>query len=98
MLQVTDAAAAVFRRVLEPEPQNTIRIQSTLTPDGDVAIAFRAVDGPQAGDAPTEAPDVDVFVAPELAEALEHVILDARETPEGAEMFIRDQEGEPAGG
>lgn len=77
-----------------PAPQTTakaIRIQASDTKDGQQAITFQPVEGPQAGDAATEASDLDVFVAPELADPLESAVLDARETPQGAQMFLRDQ-------
>ncbi|MBI4258933.1 MAG: hypothetical protein HY658_00045 [Actinobacteria bacterium] len=98
MLQVTDAAAAVFRQVLSPERNSTtaIRIHSTMTPEGQPAIAFQPTQGPLPGDAPTAASDLDVYVAEELAQPLSDAILDARETPEGTEMFLRSQEEEGA--
>jgi Fe-S cluster assembly iron-binding protein IscA len=77
-----------------PVPGTTaraIRIQPGATQDGQQAITFQAVEGPQAGDATTEASDLEVFVAPELADPLESAVLDARETPQGAQMFLRDQ-------
>ena len=99
MLQVTDAAVSVFKKALLPEGASqapeaaarAIRVQAGATPDGQQAITFTAVDGPQAGDAASEASDLDVFVAPELAAPLESAVLDARETPQGAQVFLRDQ-------
>jgi Fe-S cluster assembly iron-binding protein IscA len=99
MLQVTDAAVSVFKKALLPESASqapeaaarAIRVQTGATQDGQQAITFTAVDGPQAGDAASEASDLDVFVAPELAEPLESAVLDARETPQGAQVFLRDQ-------
>jgi hypothetical protein len=40
---------------------------------------------------PTEATDLDVFVAPEVAPALDSAILDARSTLEGPEIILREQ-------
>jgi Fe-S cluster assembly iron-binding protein IscA len=99
MLQVTDAAVSVFKRALlhegeSPAPETTVRavrIQPGATQDGQQAITFQAVEGPEAGDAASEASDLDVFVAPELAAPLESAVLDARETPQGAQVFLRDQ-------
>jgi hypothetical protein len=99
MLQVTDAAVSVFKKAVlhegeSPAPETTaraIRIQAGATQDGQQAITFQAVEGPEAGDAAGEASDLDVFVAPELAAPLESAVLDVRETPQGAQVFLRDQ-------
>jgi hypothetical protein len=47
--------------------------------------------GPEPGDEPTEATDLDVFVAPELAGQLGSAILDVKPTPRGPEMILREQ-------
>jgi Fe-S cluster assembly iron-binding protein IscA len=99
MLQVTDAAVSVIKKALLPEGASpapeaaarAIRIQAGATQDGQQAITFKPVDEPEAGDAAGEASDLDVFVAPELAAPLESAVLDAHETPQGAQVFLRDQ-------
>lgn len=99
MLQVTDAAVSIFKEALqqlggspaEQTPPTAIRLEAGFAQDGQQAIRIKAVAGPQAGDAPTEASDLEVFVAPELATPLEFAVLDARETPQGAQVFLRDQ-------
>jgi hypothetical protein len=47
--------------------------------------------GPEPGDAPAEATDLDVFVAAELADPLDSAILDVQPTPEGPEIILREQ-------
>jgi Fe-S cluster assembly iron-binding protein IscA len=93
MLQVTEAAASVLREVVEPPevPGTAVRIQPIQTPAGKPAISFQPVTGPQQGDAEGEAQGLDVFVAPELSESLDEAVLDAQQTPEGTELFLRPQ-------
>ena len=93
MLQVTEAAASVLREAVEPQEVRgtAVRIQPSQTPAGEPAISFQPVGGPQQGDAEGEAPGLDVFVAPELSDTLDEAVLDARQTQEGNELFLRDQ-------
>jgi Fe-S cluster assembly iron-binding protein IscA len=93
VLQVTEAAVSVLRQVIErPEvPQTAIRIQPVQTPAGEAAISFQPVTSPNEGDVEGKAPGLDVFVAPELSDPLDEAVLDARETQEGTELFVRSQ-------
>jgi hypothetical protein len=99
MLQVTDAAVSVLRSEVlhegEPaqqdEPATAVRLRPAVTNDGRQTITLQPVMGPEPGDAPTEAADLDVFVAPELAGPLDSGILDAEATPEGPELILREQ-------
>ena len=47
--------------------------------------------GPEPGDATTEATNLDVFVAPELAGPLDSAVLDVEPTPEGPEIILRER-------
>lgn len=99
MLQVTDAAVSVLKsKVLregEPmkhrEPATAVRIRPAVPDDGRQALTVEPVMGPEPGDAPTEAPNLDVFVAPELAGRLDSAILDVEPTREGPEIILREQ-------
>lgn len=99
MLQVTDAAVTVLKSevlhegdpMLQPDPATAIRIRSTVANDGRQTITLQPVTGPEPGDAPTEATDLDVFVAPELAAPLHAAVLDVEATPEGPEIILREQ-------
>jgi hypothetical protein len=98
MLQVTDAAVSVLKSAIlqegEPqlgEPATAIRIRPVADNDGRQTLTLQPVAGPEPGDAPAESPDLDVFVAPELAGPLDSSILDAQVTPEGPEILLRDQ-------
>lgn len=95
MLQVTESAEALFRQFLQREDVagNAIRIQLAPGPEGQAAVAFQAVDQPDTNDAPVESPGVDIYVAPELTEPLGTARLDARETDQGAELFLTEQAG-----
>ena len=99
MLQVTDAAVSVLKsevlREGEPmqqrDPARAVRIRPAVTDDGRQTITLQPVTGPEPGDAPTEATDLDVFVAPELAGPLDSAVLDVEATPEGPEIILREQ-------
>ena len=98
MLQVTDAAVSVLRSEVlhEDEPQQgvpatAIRIRSVPVEDGRQAVTLQPVTGPEPGDAPAEAANLDVFVAPELAGPLESSVLDVQVTPQGPEILLREQ-------
>lgn len=95
MLQVTDSAEALFRRVLEREDVtgNAIRIQPAPGPEGEPTVTFQVVDEPDTNDIPAESPGVDIYVAPELTEPLGGATLDARETDRGSELFLTEQAG-----
>ncbi|HSJ50782.1 MAG TPA: hypothetical protein VLA90_05780 [Actinomycetota bacterium] len=99
MLQVTQSAAFAFRTILQREdvPGSAIRLAPAMEREGEVGIRLQAVDRPAPEDAETDAEGVDVVVAPELAEALQDSILDARQSDQGmTEFFLRSQ-GETPG-
>jgi hypothetical protein len=99
MLQVTDAAVSVLKgEVLhegdpaaQGESATAVRLRPAVTDDGRQTITLQPVMGPEPGDAPTEAANLDVFVAPELAGPLDSGILDAEATPEGPELILQEQ-------
>jgi hypothetical protein len=99
MLQVTEAAVSVLRSEVlhEGDPQmqsasaSAVRIRSSVTDDGRQTITLQPVAGPEPGDASTEAENLDVFVAPELAGPLDAGVLDVEATPEGPELVLREQ-------
>ena len=99
MLQITDAAVSVLKSEVlrEGDPQmgrtstTAVRIRPSVTGDGRQTIALQPVAGPEPGDVSTEAENLDVFVAPELAGPLDSGILDAQATPEGPELILREQ-------
>jgi hypothetical protein len=99
MLQVTEAAVSVLRSEVlhEGDPQmqsasaSAVRIRSSVTDDGRQTITLQPVAGPESGDASTEAENLDVVVAPELAGPLDAGVLDVEATPEGPELVLREQ-------
>ena len=98
MLQVTDAAVSVLRSEVlhegesahQGESATAVRLLPAVTDEGRQTITLQPVTGPEPGDAPTEAANLDVFVAPELAGPLDSGILDAEATPEGPELILRE--------
>jgi len=99
MLQVTDAAVSVLKSAIlhegepsqQPDPAIAVRIRPAAMDDGRQTLTLQPVMGPEPGDEPTEATDLDVFVAPELAGQLGSAILDVEPTPGGPEMVLREQ-------
>ena len=99
MLQVTNAAASVLSEMLQEhqpqgEPATVIRIRPVANEDGRQSITLQPVPRAEPGDVPTEAENLDVFVAPELAGALEAGVLDVETTPQGPELILREQSGQ----
>jgi Fe-S cluster assembly iron-binding protein IscA len=94
MLQVTESAVSAFRRILDRDDVegDAIRIAPTMQGDGQVGITLQAVDQPAPEDAPTAAEGLTIVVAPELAPSLDDAVLDADNTEDGAEFFLRAQE------
>jgi len=102
MLRVTDAAVTVLKSSVlgigEPlqqaDPAPAVRIEPASAGNGRQALTVQPAMGPQPGDAPTEATDLDVFVAPELAEPLDSAILDVQATPDGPQMILLQRSNE----
>jgi hypothetical protein len=101
MLQVTDAAVSLLKSAVlhegepsqQPDPATAVRIRPAVMDDGRQTLTLQPVMGPEAGDEPTEARDLDVFVAPELAGQLGSAILDVEPTPTGPDIVLREQSG-----
>ena len=102
MLRVTDAAVTVLKSSVlgggEPlqrgDSAPAVRIEPASAGDGRQALTVQPVMGPEPGDVPTEATDLDVFVAPEVAEPLDSAILDVQTTPEGPQMILLQRSNE----
>ena len=87
MLQMTSQAAATLNRAREKEglPENFgVRIFAAPDPSANSQQAsvygFGFVDGPKAGDAVGQTDGTPYFVAPEVADSLEDVVLDVADT------------------
>jgi Fe-S cluster assembly iron-binding protein IscA len=91
MLQLTETAAKVFRKILDQPgvEADVVRIVPEEQTDGQMAISVEVVDRPAPTDQPVEAEGVTVVLAPELAPKLDDAVLDAKETEEGADLFLR---------
>jgi len=92
MLEVTDATVSYLKALLAPgvNPATAIRIEPGHNSDGDALITFRPVKAPHAGDAEASATDLDVFVAPEVAETLASSVLDIAPDA-GGRLVLRAQ-------
>lgn len=96
MLQVTDAAVSVLNTIVQREETSggAIRLASVTGPTGESEIAIQKVEGPREGDAPTQAPGLDVFLAEDLVQPLDASVLDAEETEQGTKLLLRPQSAE----
>ena len=98
MLKVTEKARSVFQKLVDGDGgTDVIRLVPDLQPDGQQGIGIEAIDQPGPTDRATEpegpgdADAVIIVIAAELASALDDAVLDARETDEGADLFVRPQ-------
>lgn len=87
MLQVTSQAAQTINRAREKEglPENFgVRIFAAPDPSANSNQAsvygFGFVEGPQAGDAVGQTDGTPYYVAPEVADSLDDVVLDVADT------------------
>jgi Fe-S cluster assembly iron-binding protein IscA len=96
MLQVTDAAASVFKEILQRGHTSggAIRLAPVIGPTGESEVGIQTVEGPREGDTTTEAEGVDVFVAEDLVQPLDAAVLDAEETEGRAHLVLRAQPAE----
>lgn len=79
MLQCTETAATSLRELGRSQgvPDDYgVRVFASETPDGDPALGIGFADRPRDGDQVAEQYGTRVFVAPEVAEELDHVELD----------------------
>ena len=90
MLQCTKAAASTIRQLRErqgiPETYG-LRVFPARTPSGEVSLALDFAEAPDDGDQVNERHGQKLFVAPEVAEELSDLALDAVADPtsDGAE-------------
>jgi iron-sulfur cluster assembly protein len=91
MLTLTDQAVDAIRG-LTTRPglseQTGLRIAPGEADTGGLALALSLSDGPQAGDQVIEEADVQVFVQPEAAAALDDKSLDAQVGEDGEVSFL----------
>src|SRR5262245_28113770 len=94
MLQVTDKAVSVFKQVLEQGDADAdgIRLVQNQQPDGRVTVGIEMIDKPAPSDEAAQARGLTIVVAKDLAPDLENAVLDAQETPTGADLFVRPQQ------
>ena len=94
MLQVTDAAVTVFKKVLEQGDHegDGIRLVPNPQPDGRMSVGVEMIREPAPSDEPTQASGITIVVASDLAPDLDDAVLDAQETPTGADLIVRPQQ------
>lgn len=98
MLKVTKKARSVFQKLVDRDGgTDVIRLVPDVQSDGQQGIGIEAIDQPGPTDqatqpeGPEDANAVIIVIAAELAPSLDDAVLDARETDEGADLFIRPQ-------
>jgi Fe-S cluster assembly iron-binding protein IscA len=94
MLQVTDRAVSVFKKVLEKGDHegDGIRLVENQQADGRVTVGVQMISEPAASDEAAQARGLTIVVAKELAPDLDNAVLDAEETPSGTDLFVRPQQ------
>jgi Fe-S cluster assembly iron-binding protein IscA len=92
MLQITPEATGVVRAMREergiPEDYG-LRVYSDSTDDGQQAIRLGFADEPFEGDQVNEGDAAKVFVSPDLAEALEDIVIDVDQAGEETRLVLR---------
>ena len=94
MLQITESAMGLLKQVRADSnlPDSAgFRIQAVESPQqGEADIGFTFTDGPESQDLTvSDQPDLQVYVAPELATPLSEAVLDTVDTPGGTELQLR---------
>lgn len=90
MLKVTESAASAIRTIAASTDQaedSGLRIDADTSADDSYAYAVSLTTGPQPNDAVLESEGARVFVADEVAPALEHKALDAEVDQNGKLLF-----------
>jgi Fe-S cluster assembly iron-binding protein IscA len=57
-------------------------------------LALGLTEAPAEGDEVTDQAGTEIYIAPEVAEPLAGTVLDIEQTPEGAQLILKPQEGE----
>jgi Fe-S cluster assembly iron-binding protein IscA len=99
MLQITDAAVAALeeaRAAQQVPDDHGVRVSAQPDPnDGaNTVLALGFIEEPAEGDHVTDQAGTDIYIAPEVAEPLADTVLDIEQTPEGAQLILKPQEGE----
>jgi Fe-S cluster assembly iron-binding protein IscA len=92
MLQVTDRAATVLKQARSRQgvPDNFgLRVKPPVSDESGIQFEFTA--GPATDDEVGETSGLRLFVAPEVADPLAEQVIDARNSPSGSSLVLRDQ-------
>ena len=94
MFQVSNNAASLLANARTDQglPEHVgVRISASPSPDGTNAVNLQLgfAEAPEPGDQITESEGTRVFVAPELADALDHAMLDT--TEDSGKLILTDQ-------
>jgi Fe-S cluster assembly iron-binding protein IscA len=91
MLSITSSAANVLDNIREQRgvPEGfVVRVSPNETPNGlEIQVGFAP--GPAEGDQVTETEGTTLCVDPDLAEPLDHTVIDAEQTPAGPELVLK---------
>ena len=96
MLQITESAMTVLREVrAATDAPEEASARVALTGEGERQIGFLFADQPVQGDQKVaDDGELEVYVAPELAEPLAEAVIDATTTERGPELMLREQQQE----
>lgn len=94
MLTLTPAATAAVTTLLENPglPENAgLRLHQATDPTGRPAIGIDIVEAPEPDDEHVPTGDSELFVAPEVSEALSDLVLDAEIDQQNVAFTLRPQ-------
>lgn len=99
MLQVTTAAVAALeeaRAAQQVPDDHGVRVSAQPDPNdvSSTVLALGFTEEPVEGDQVTDQAGTEIYIAPEVAEPLAGTILDIEQTPEGAQLILKPQDGD----
>ncbi len=99
MLKITDAAVAALeeaRAAQEVPEDHGVRVSAQPDPNdaANTVLALGFIEEPAEGDQVTDQAGTEIYIAPEVAEPLAGTVLDIEQTPEGAQLILKPQEGD----
>lgn len=95
MIQLTDPAASVLQEARDDQdlPDDYgVRISAQPDDEGELRVGLAFSEGPEDDDEIIEGGDLELYVSPEVAEALSESVLAVGEVDGSEQLVIRPQE------
>jgi Fe-S cluster assembly iron-binding protein IscA len=99
MLQVTTAAVTALeeaRAAQQVPDDHGVRVSAQPDPNdaANTVLALGFTEAPIEGDQVTDQAGTEIYIAAEVAEPLASTVLDIEDTPQGAQLILKPQEGD----